>query len=410
MTTPGFDEREVRYTYWPVNFRNGDLTVISNVPLPLSGVQFSTVMRGVGELKGSLQLADEEVIAANPWEKVIPRKTGIVVVREQYDPVAQEWVESIPWGGIVYAAPRDPHTGRMEITCQSIEGAWARRVVSKGMTWSGADQTTIAADLLDPSKFSAIPLGAAPWPGWITVDPPTNFTGVARDFTIKEGQETNLLEAHQNRSQLASNSYEWTTSIKVLSGSSPIGASSFRVQYLLGYPRLGRQLGDEYPVPRLRYSVDGSGNVSKFTYAYDGHEVANIVWGSGNGYEDAQVRAVAINDEWQYGYLQSEARFSDPDVSQADTLLSYCFRQLYEKLGSEQFLASLQVAGNLPPYFGSYAIGDDLILETNDPTWPPEYRVNGWVDLGARIFGWRVTPPEGEQREIVDLVISAVTR
>lgn len=399
-------EREVRYTYWPVNFRDGNLNVIGNAPLPLSGVQFSQVMRGVGEFRASLQLADPEVIALNPWEKVIPRKTGIVTVREEYNPVTGLRTQSIPHYATVYAAPPDPHTGRMSITGQTIEGAWARNLITKGITWDNVDQAFMAADLLDPAKFSQIPLSAAPWPGWVTVDPPTVATGVVRDFTYETGQETNLLEAHQNRSKVA-NGYEWTTTTRVLSGTSPTAAASFRPQYVLGYPKLGRRRTDPLPIPRLRYSVDGTGNVVTYSREFDGSEVPNIVWARGNGYDEQQVSAVAINTEPSLGYLRSEARFSDPDVSLQSTLLQYAFNYMWDKLGSEQFISKLTLRGDLPPYFGSYSIGDDVILETNDPTWPADIRTNGWVELGARIFGWVVTPPQGSQAEHVDLVISA---
>lgn len=406
-------EQETRYTYWPVSYQFGDPTVISNAPLPLSGVQFSWVMRGAGELKGSLQLADDEVRALHPWDKIIPRKTGIVVVREVYLPESSRWVTSAVQHYVVWAAPRDPANGRMLITAHTVEGLWARRLITKAMTWSGADQATIAADLLLPSKFSKVPLGGGGlWPGWITVDPP-GLTGVARDFSYADGQETNLLEAHQNRSQLAVNGYEWTTSIRVLNGTDAASASTFRVQYVLGFPTLGRQLGDDYPVPRLRYDRNGGGNVLAFGLQYDGTSVPNIVWGRGNGYEAEQVKVQVQNtdlaglNEWDYGYLQTEARFSDPDVKLQSTLSDYCYRYMWDKLGSEQFVSSLTIRGDRAPFFGSYSIGDEAILETNDPTWPPDwYDGSGYVELLVRIYGFVVTPRQGDKAETVQLLIT----
>jgi hypothetical protein len=407
------DTQQVRYSYWPVAFQNGDMVVISNQPLPLSGVKFSQVMRGVGELKGFLQLADDEVRALNPWDKVVPRKTGIVVVREYMEPVSGEWIGQAVWGGIVWKAPRNPHTGRMEITAQTTESLWARRLITRAMAWSGQDQTTIAADLLDPAKFSLIPLGGGLWRGWITVDPPTVFTGVARTHHYDEGQETNLLEAHQARSQLATNSYEWTTSIRLLSGETPASASSFRVRYDMGFPKLGRELGDVYPVPRLTYDTGGSGNVIGFGFTDDGGNTPNIVWGRGSGYEDLQTKTQVQNNdvngvpEWSYGFLQTEARFSDADVSQVSTLTDYCYRYMWERLGSEKFITSLSVRGDQPPYFGTYGMGDQVVLETNDVTWPTDwYQASGFVELLTRLYGWTVTPPQGEASELVEMLLS----
>lgn len=405
------EETPVRYTYWPVMYQFGDPTLISQSPLPLSGVQFSRVMRGVGELAASLQLADPDVRALNPWALVVPRKTGLVAIREAYDPFLNEWSSSIAWHGIVWAAPRDPMTGRMSIHAQTVESLWARRVISGpaaggDLTWSQKDQQAIAADLLNPAKFSYVPLGSDPWPGWINVDPPTRPTGVLRDFTYKRDQQTSLLEAHQNRSQV-DNGYEWTTTERVLSGGpEPLDANAYRVQFVLGYPRLGRSLTGPDPVPSLKFDRNGSGNVLSYGYAYDGSEVPNIVWGRGAGYDDTAVQAQVRNSaEWAYGYLQTEAKFTDPDVSVGSTLQAYSLAYLRRKLASEQFVASLTLRGDVAPRFGTYSIGDDALFSTNDLTWPGTDS-GGFVNLAARIFGWRVTPPEAENAEKVELFLS----
>jgi hypothetical protein len=406
-------ELTVRYSYWPVSFRNGDLTVLGATPLPLSGVQFSQAMRGVGMFKATLQLADPEVRALSPWDKVVPRKTGIVVVRGVFDWGTATWRYAPVQAYIVWAAPRNPNTGRMEIMGQTVESAWARRLITRGKTWTGVDQAQIARDLLNPAIWSKVALGSAPWPGWITVEGPTGFTGVARDFTYADGQETNLLEAHQNRSQLATNPYEWTTAPRVLAGVDANAADSFRMQFVLGFPRLGRQLGDDYPVPRLTFDANGGGNVSEFTFAYDGSTVPNTVWGRGNGYEDLQVQTRYDNvdaggvPEWQYGFLQTEDRWSDPDIKIESTLRDYCRKYMLDKLGSEQFITGLKLRGDVAPYFGDYVIGDQMVLTTNDVTWPPSwYGSDGFVELLTRVYGWTVTPPEGDHAETVDLVVA----
>lgn len=400
-------EQEVRYTYWPVAYQFGDPTVISNAPLPLGGVQFSEVMRGVGQFKGSLQLAEPEVIALYPWDKIIPRKTGVVVVREVRDPLAREWLPEVVQHYTVDKATPDPHDGRLTIEATTVEGRWARSAITKSIAWVNVDQVEIPADLLDPALFSLIPLNPGIWPGWITVDPPTTLTGVLRTFDYQERQETNLLEAHQNRSQLASNSYEWTTRPIVLVGDDAASASVFRLQYIMGFPRLGRVLGDEPPIPHLRYDTRGIGNVVRFERVYDGTNVVNIVWARGNGYEDLQVKAVATNPEWENGYLRSEGRFSDPDVKEQATLTAYAYRQIWQSLGSEQYIAKLTLAANKYPYFGTYQIGDEIILETNDITWPPDlYNEDGYVELLVRVYGWTVTPPQADNGETVELLVA----
>lgn len=400
-------EQEVRYSYWPVAYQFGDPTVIAGASAPFGGVQFSEVMRGVGQFKGSLQLADPEVRTYYPWDKFIPRKTGLVVVREVFDPTGQRWVSSAVQHYSVDRADPDPHTGRMTVVASTVEGRWARSLITKAMSWSNVDQVVIAQDLLDPAKFSLVPLGAGMWRGWITVDPPTAFTGVSRTFSYDERQETNLLEAHQNRSQLATNSYEWTTKPALLIGDDAASASVFRLQYIMGFPRLGRALGDDPPIPRLRYDVQGTGNVQEFQRVYDGSNVLNIVWARGNGYDDLQVKSLATNPEWETGFLRAEGRFSDPDVKEQDTLTAYAYRQIWQSLSSEQYIAKLRIAGNKYPHFDTYQIGDEMILETNDVTWPPDfYGPGGYVQLLVRVYGWTITPPQGGQGETIELLVA----
>jgi hypothetical protein len=227
-----------------------------------------------------------------------------------------------------------------------------------------------------------------------------------------DDQETNLLQAHQDRSQLATNPYEWTTTTRVLTGTDGESASAFRCQFVLGYPKLGRQLGQFSPVPRLTYDINGTGNVLSFKPNNDGSKVNNIIWGRGNGYADLQIKTQVQYQpggipEWSNGFLQSEGRYSNPDVSDVNTLNDQCYQQIGQSLSSQAFISNLKIRGDLFPYFGSYVVGDQMILATNDPTWPPDYyTASGYVEQVVRVYGWTVTPPEGNNSETVDLLLA----
>lgn len=491
------EEQEVRYSYWPVNYYRGDPRVISNAPLPLSGVQFSSQMKGVGELRASLQLADDDVRALNPWDLVLPRKTGIVVVRSvlvDADTGAEE--HTAVWHGVVWTRDPNPSTGRWEITARTIEYAWSRRLITGPMAggdlvWAQADRTTIAQDLLTPERFSQvgppstygtatatvdaasvdriivnaadvtdIPLGGyvrvkaldgtyrtdtagttdifnvtdridgggiwaivvSPffadlseigdtvevinlWPGWINVDKPTHMTLKVHDFSYKRDQQTNLLTAHQDRSKV-SDGYDWYTDVRTLSGPSALDADTYRCRFVMGYPRLGRVYGvDE--IPRFTFRVSGQGNVLDVTPTYNGQGVANVVWGQGAGYDTDALRAVATNSsDWANGFLITEDRYSNPDVSRADTLEAYTVANLVQSYANEQYLKGVTVRGDKPPFFGTYALGDDALFTSDD--WTNRDGGNGDRDTTylTRIMGWTVTPPEGNRSETVKLILA----
>jgi len=491
------EEQIVSYTYWPVVYYLGDPTVISNAPLPLSGVSFSSQLKGVGELKASLQLADPDVRAMNPWELVLPRKTGIVVVRSVLvDEEAGTYEHAAVWHGVVWT--RDPveETGRWEITARTVEYSWARRLITGPMAggdliWAQKDRTVIVQDLLTPEKFSQlgppstygtavatsgagtpdrvnvatadvgdIPVGAyvrvkdlggiykadaagttnifnvtslvpagattavvvTPnfasnsltgdtvevinlWPGWITVDKPANMTLRLHDFSYKRDQQTNLLTAHQDRSKVG-DGYDWYTDVRVATGANALEASVFRCRFVLGYPRLGRQYGvDE--IPRFVFRVSGQGNVVKASPTYNGEGVANAMWGQGAGYDTDALRSLATNSsDWANGFLIAEDRYSNPDVSRSDTLDDYTVAAMVQTYANEQFLKSVTVRGDKPPFFGTYSLGDDALYSSD--AWTNEDGPNGDRDLTylTRIMGWTVTPPEGSNSETVDLVLA----
>jgi hypothetical protein len=411
--------QNVRYTYWPCSYLGGDPYIISPTPWPLSGVKFSVLARGVGELRATLQLADPTIRAMGPWEHFYPRKTGIVVIRTVESPGTGQLTHDPVWHGILWAAPKDPATGRMDLLFQTVESLWSRRLITgpppmgqrdsagnllPSLSWTQADQAQIVRDLLDPDKFSQIGdlSGEYDFPGWITVEAPEENTGVPRDLTYARGSETNLLKAHQDRSKVI-NGYEWYTAIRVLDGEDAYSASTFRCQFIWGYPRLGRRYGVDH-IPRLSYYTDGRGNVADIQYEHDGSSVSNVVWGTGSGYDDDALRVSTTNrTDWENGFLITEDRYSNPDVSRASTLQEQNDAHLLQGYANEQFVSSVTVRGDLFPHFGSYAIGDDCLVTTDDWTWPDRPDGTRGVTYVSRIMGWEVTPPEGDSSELVKL-------
>jgi hypothetical protein len=409
----------VRYSYWPCNYLNGDPHIISSVPFPLSGVRFSEQARGVGELRCTLQLADSTIRAMNPWDMFVPRKTGIVVVRSVMESNGEE-KHSAVWHGILWQWPTDPATGRAEMQFKTIEGYWARRLITgppplgqrdaagnlrPGMTWTQADQAQIVRDLLDPGKFSQLGNLPGQFPGWINVEAPVVNMGVPRDLTYRRGSETNLLQAHQDRSKVI-NGYEWKTGIRLLAGSDPYNAESFRLQFIWGYPRLGRRYDQGDDIPRFSYHLDGRGNVTDIKYAWNSEPVSNMVWGTGSGYDDDALRVYSSNSsDWTYGFLVTEERYSNPDVSVATTLQQQTDARLIQGYANERFIQKVTVRADHFPYFGTYAIGDDCLFTSDDWTWPNGGETGTGTTFVSRILGWTVTPLEGARSETVDLML-----
>lgn len=562
--------QQVEYSYWPVYYIHGDPTVISQTPLPLSGVQYSRGIRSVGQLTATLQLADAVVRSVNPWATVIPRKTGIVVVRTATDPTTGARTPKVMDHFIVWSAPADPATGRMTITANTVESAWARRmitgtvairstitpgksytwsavyftgasfsvvmecdwfnggtflsktqvvlspgtgthtltsthtapaganavqpsifinplsigsgfnlqqfffgeagganfignalviggnldgwtalnettmvanaaggsgnlsfvglvststsdstgiivaqsitnnaVVSSPVAWQNVDQQQIAADLLNPAKWSQVPVNDGNFPGWITIDPPTVPTHVIISaFDYQLNAQTSLLQAHQDRSNL-DNGYEWFTEVRVLDGVDAGAANAYRVGFVLGYPRTGRQVANGDAVPTFTSRQDGTGNVVSYKQAYDGSAVANIVWGQGSGFQSSAVQALAVDSgQWDVGFLQTERQYQNTTISDQGTLQAYTNAQITLDLANEQYVTSLIVRGDLPPTLDTWDLGDDALFYADDWIWPDDANGNPAASFLTRILGYVVTPPEGNKSEQVQVLMS----
>lgn len=414
--------QDSRYTYWPVYFPGGDAVVLSAASLPLSGVRFSQVVRGVGELRASLQLAEETVRSMDPWALIIPRLTGIVVVRSIRSPETGAESHRAVDLYIVWGARRDPATGRMDITAHTVGGNWAKRKISgpppvgfrdpvtgdlyPGMRWEDVDQAQIMRDLLDPTLFSQFGLHPGTYPGWVTVDAPTEDHGVLRTHSYRRGQNTNLLTAHQDRSKVI-NGYEWHTGVRVLTGENAHDAGSFRATMVVGYPRLPGVIG-ETEIPRFTFRVNGQGNVIQLgEFEHDASGVASVMWGSGSGFDSSTVRAQVWNSaDWDAGFLITEDDYSNPDVSRQETLEEQTASAMFQTYADERFVSKVTVRADLAPHFGTYTLGSDCLLDTDDATQPDNPDGSRGGIYLTRIMGWTVTPPEGDESEKVELMLA----
>lgn len=279
-------------------------------------------------------------------------------------------------------------------------------VVSSPTAWQNVDQQQIAADLLNPAKWSQVAVGSGNFPGWVTIDPPTVPTGVrVSSFGYQLGAQSSLLQAQQDRSNV-DNGYEWFLELRVLSGVDAGSANSYREQFILGYPRTGAQLAKGQPVPTFTSRMDGTGNVVSYKQSYDGSNVANIVWGQGSGFQSSAVQALAVDSsQWSEGFLQTERQYQNTDLSDQATLQQYTNAQIVLDLANESFISGLTVRGDLAPTLDTWALGDDVIFMADDWIWPDGAH-GRQVSFLTRILGYVVTPPEGSTGETVQVLMN----
>lgn len=334
-------------------------TEVLATDLPLSQVEFGPELNGSGSLTAVVE----------------PRLAHLA--REQLDPgttlVFAERDDSLLWGGIVWRADPEGQQLRIEASgfgsyphrrhdlhgnlagrgpyvradpCKVIRDVWAYcQEQPDGDLRVLLDSTTAKATVGTPAEPYAIDWWEAPTLG-----------SVIEDMTAVESGP------------------EWTESVAWASNGKP--APRIRI----GWPRLGTRRTD------LAFT-SGINIASAVPVEYDADNYAQVVIGLGAGEGRNRRRAVdAVRD----GRLRLEHVLEIPGEKGNDRLAA---RARTERTARQVIgeVAEVVLRDHPAARIGSFQIGDEVRLRLHDQ-WN---EFDGW----ARIVGWQIKPPSGEQQE-----------
>lgn len=387
MTAPAPAPTDVHYRYAFSDLRTG--ARIGD--LPLIDVDWSVALGGAaGKLTASINVADPDVRALDPWAVAVPRRTALYVHRTEIYP-GRPPRPHVPWGGIVWDIDPDPAAGRLKLSCATFESYFARRYIDEDRFYSATEQTAIHAGLL--SHFQTYRPGAS-----IRVQATPIPTGRVRDRDWLADDDKRLDEALAELAAVE-DGFDWY--IRPYLNET---TNRYEQAVAYGYPRLGRTV-DQSGL-RLRYLRDGRGTVVDTPQVKrQGSVVANEVRCAGGDVDDVQIREVVTaadlgRDEIGRGYPLLQDLYSDTEVKVRSTLVDHGAAALRQGWASEVLLTGVTIRSDQRPTLADIDLGDDVLLETDDVTWPRP------VTLLGRVWGMKTRARQGATSECTQLVLA----
>jgi len=350
------------YRYKSVSLLTGKLAA----ELPLINGTFSRERNAAGSWSADLPLS-KLVISALDAKTVTTAWANEIVV---------ERAGAVVYAGIITNREYDSTRQVLMLSGREIWCYFDKRFVDPDVTYTAIDQGLIFQDLLVQA--------AAKVGGDIRVDFPSTTaltTGTVRTISYLTADLKPISEACQ---ELANQLGGFEFSLDgYWSG------STFRHRIVFGFPKMGVRGGG-----LVSWDLPG-GPISKYDWKEDGSDIANEQFGIGDDGSGHVLLSRVKSLDISRPLLQGTTSFRA--VSQAAALLSWTQRRAARTV-SPVDAATVSVAGTKPPVFGSYGLGDDVILQLNDP-W------GGNIATLWRIRGWNLSPPGRGQGEVVELLV-----
>jgi hypothetical protein len=346
--------------------------------LPVNNVSLDCQLNKPGNMNAGGHLSDKRIKDDEFLARTTPGKTAFWAYRE----------DQIVWGGIILSREYQSNGKSITMTGQTFECYAARRfpryVVGKAtLNWNYGQCKTIDQlwNQLQSVHGGYIGVGAANLP---LIDPVTHLTINGYDLSTSYDD---LIQSIINQSTGPDYTIDWFEDDngypqKQLVVASPIGNPVGMTDLTVDYPG---------PVADYIYSENASAGNNQWWAVGDGDGAAAIVGSAGD--------ANAIVS----GYPIWEGVNSYNGVTDQATINSHAQSDLFS-LDVPIVTHHVDLIGNAFPPFGSYGMGDYVVVNVTDPRFPigNQFKV--------RAVGWTISPPdEGNGTEKISLIFDEAT-
>jgi hypothetical protein len=345
--------------------------------LPISGLSYSSVLNGVGELSGTVILpasnTDHDRFVSSVYNDAVDEvRRQLVVERDGV----------IVWCGIVWASPYEDDKQSRSVRAAETWSYFRRRVITSRYNYTDADQLTIAKDLITGAQAAS--------GGNINVTTPTTTSGVLRTQKYEAWEYKPVGEAVEKLAEMQGG-FDFAIDAAWSS------AGALTKTLTLSYPRRGRSAentGHVFEVGR---------NVISWDWPTDGTRYANKIYNVGAGEAENTLR-VSASDASQLtalaaggpGYPLIEKVITNTDTTTTALLTAQANNELLMS-AREVVLPSITVRADMDPVFGSYITGDSCRFICQADLSP---RFPDGIDTYRRIIGWSVNVNENGGEEV----------
>jgi hypothetical protein len=348
----GTEQPEHTYTYLFCDLRTDTLLA----ELPLADVSYSFELNGIGTLRGTIPYTDE-TLPLDPEAASQPARTAVYVDRDGV----------LVWGGIVWT--REPVSGGKKIQAAEFLSYYQRRYVKKTLSTDTSlllnpdyvdqggqrlysDQKYVVWSLLRYARDQAggdIGLDLNPLA--------SQGTGVVRTTTFFGYERPEIYKAITD---LAASDDGFDFGIDVSWSSSANNQAPRRLrQARIWFPRRGRTAQES----GLVFSKGGGhGSIIDYDWPEDGSSLVTEMSGLGAGSGEARIVKTAtaqdlIDSGWPL--LEGVATYSGvTDEAQVQGMTNADL----EALSKADAQPTFEVAADVDPQFGSYAVGDEALF------------------------------------------------
>jgi hypothetical protein len=340
--------------------------------LPVNQATFNQKLGQVGTLTGTIQTTDPAVqralLGQSPWPQLLERTAVYVDLNGQ-----------LVWGGILQQAQFQRTMHQVQIQCQDWWGYLANsRIISWNSSYTGIEQTLVAADLVNIAQGAASTSSQSPpiAAGYVVGGNVGILLGPTATQALTGAYTSNIAvtvawaqSAFKNVGQAisdigtASQGFDWTIDVAY---SSNVPTKTFN----LWYPRAGRT--QQLQQASNSAVVFDLGSSSGIDYTWVGGQVAasNVMFGAGSGAGNVAIASVAADPallDQGWPLLENSTSFTDIN-SQAlldQITLAYLNQTKYP---ISQPVIRYRVGADSNQPIGSFAIGDDirLIIDPDD--------------------------------------------
>ncbi len=354
------------WTYLAADLRTGQVLD----ELPLRGVSFGSVLNGVGDFTGTLDLASasaRDIPMADLRAATEPQRTLLLVDRDSV----------LLWAGIIWARAGKGSDRARQLSALEVWSYFRRRINVAALDFTGVDQGTIIKTVVDLAQ-------AAPG-GNIGVNVPAPDPSVARDRHYAATDLKGVADLVEQMTQVEQGP-DFAVDVAYVNDTPTL---TFR----LGWPRRGRA------APDTGWVFELGGNMVDYDEVEDGTGGGNAVYAVGAGEGPAMlVSSVTETAVLDAGYPLLDQVTQYNDVTDQSTLDAHARGDLLTGALPARSL-KIRVRADTDPVLGSWAVGDDCIVVIEDDWYPDGYTAP------HRILASKITPGDGTAPEDVELTL-----
>jgi hypothetical protein len=362
------------YRYLFANVLSGQI----QAELPLTGVNFTTLLNAAGTLSGQILLTGLSP-ASNAAASTVPGQTAVYAERDGV----------IVWGGIIWNRTYTSQSQTLTIQAREFESYLERRRIASSLSYYNKDQLYVAADLV--AQAMAQPYGN------IGVQVPSQTSGIQISRTFYGYEQKTFLSALQDLSKSGSG-VGGGAGFDFLISCDYDGGGNIVKSLRLGYPMLGtRYTAGSATVPVFELPA---GNIAEYEVSLDGSKVANKIYVTGAGSNEGKlVYSATQSSQLLQGWPILEDSVSFNDIYFADLLQNLANGRV-AAVATPPVQLKIVAKPAIDPVFGSYEVGDDVRIRIKDAYFP-----DGFDDI-YRLVGVTVTPGEsGPERVTLSLTL-----